>query len=182
MALLALTRALYVTQEELLFCGVINLFAFLASPAALSYPGDSFIHVLQFRATLRNLMLLSVRVYHYPRLHAFFFISLLIRGCQHIMLWLHFTYCSRTKDGWRYNSEWALAFRAHPILQLVEEIANENTISIQIPKTFNLLVHSANRPDYIAQTCNIDISRLLLLYFTCLLFKPPRLLPPRDTH
>ena len=98
-ALLALTRALYVTQEELLFCGVINLFAFLASPAALSYPGDSFIHVLQFRATLRNLMLLSVRVYHYPRLHAFFFISLLIRGCQHIMLWLHFTDCSRTKDG-----------------------------------------------------------------------------------
>ena len=98
-ALLALTRALYVTQEKLLFCGVINLFAFLASPAALSYPGDSFIHVLQFRATLRNLMLLSVRVYHYPRLHAFFFISLLIRGCPNIMLWLNFTYCSRTKDG-----------------------------------------------------------------------------------
>ena len=71
------------------------------------------------------------------------------------------------------TAEWALAFRAHPILQLVEEIANENTISIQIPRTFNLLVHSANRPDYIAQTCNIDISRLLLLYFTFLLFKPP---------
>lgn len=48
------------------------------------------------------------------------------------------------------TAEWALASRAHPILQLVEEIANENTISIQIPKAVNLLVHSANRPDYIA--------------------------------
>ena len=43
------------------------------------------------------------------------------------------------------TAEWALASRAHPILQLVEEIADENTISIQIPRTFNLLVHSAGQ-------------------------------------
>ena len=39
------------------------------------------------------------------------------------------------------TAEWALASRAHPLLQLVEEIANENTISIQTPRLFNLLFH-----------------------------------------